>query len=180
MSNSLTVLCPGDLIEVVKVRMSETGRDKASVVLEILEGLPSIGILERAELPELEAIYIAWTESNLLYIGQTKNLRQRFVSHHRMNEFINADARLSWFDLDGVDRLIAEERLIGTSSPAHEGRVTLYLPDDLYLAVQRLAVEDGAKIHHISKNVTTAPTVVKLVELALEILRERSSLINRV
>jgi hypothetical protein len=188
MSNSLTVLCPDDLIEVVKVRMSETGRAKASVVLEMLGGLPSIGILERSKLPELGAIYMAWTENNLLYIGQTKNLRQRFVSHHRMNEFINADARLSWFDLDGVDRLIAEERLIealepdlnGTSSPAHEGRVTLYLPDDLYLAVQRLAVEDGAKIHHISKNVTTAPTVVKLVELALETLHERSSLINRV
>jgi GIY-YIG catalytic domain len=183
MSNSLTFLCPGDLIEVIKVLMSETGRDKTSVVLEMLGGLPSIGILERSKLPESEAVYLAWTENSLLYIGQTKNLRQRFVSHHRMNEFINAEARLSWFDINGDDRLILEESLIealepalnGTTSPAHEGRVTLHVPNDMYLAVQRLAIEDGAKIHHISKNVTMAPTIVKLVELALEILRERPS-----
>ncbi len=181
MSNLSPFKCPDSLIELIKVRMIETGQDRTSVALEILNEMPNISVQDRAKLPESGAIYLVWSANELLYIGQSKNLRQRFVSHHRMNKFRETDSRMSWIDFDGSDRAIVEENLIealkpilnGTHSPAHEGIVSVMIPNELYKAVQQVAIDDGAKIHHISKKVITAPTIVKLVELALSILREK-------
>jgi hypothetical protein len=52
-----------------------------------------------------------------------------------------------------------------------QGKITkldLRIPNDLYAQIESIAIEEGAKIHHISGKPTLSPTVIKLLEEAVE------------
>jgi hypothetical protein len=89
----------------------------------MIKGLQGVDINDRKKLPEVEAIYLVWTKSKLLYIGQTINLQKRFTSHHRLVNFLNAEARVSWFDPLGCDRIEIEGSLIDILAPTMNGEI---------------------------------------------------------
>lgn len=100
----LTVRCPHDILAAISKTMDTTGQNKTTVVVDMLRNsVPSLPIMERAKLPQVPAIYFVITPSNkLLYIGQTKNLFNRWLQHLWYQQFIEADpnSRVVWFSFD--------------------------------------------------------------------------------
>jgi predicted GIY-YIG superfamily endonuclease len=144
----LTVRCPQDLLDGISETMNATGQNKTEVVVDMLRNsVPSLPILERSKLPQVSAIYFVITPSNkLLYIGQTKNLFNRFLQHHRYQQFIetSAECRIAWFEFDESDSVgmpLIEDELITLLDSEYNGAahptdrrgkaVTCYLPEDI-------------------------------------------------
>jgi DNA-binding Xre family transcriptional regulator len=83
----------------------------------MITGMPSMPVADRKIFPEEGVVYIVWGEKKLLYIGQTKNLRKRFLHHHRLIEFLNSDTNVSWFSEEECNRLEVESALIDLLDP---------------------------------------------------------------
>jgi len=69
--------------------------------------LPSLCLTRRSELPETPAIYFAIDSlDQIQYIGRSRNLKQRWHSHHRQFELqaING-IRIAWLQCDDVSLL---------------------------------------------------------------------------
>lgn len=70
-----------------------------------------LAVKERAAFPCQRALYFVFSGERLLYIGATTDLKQRWLSHHRMDQFIEAgNPRVAWiviprrWDLEYVER----------------------------------------------------------------------------
>lgn len=51
-------------------------------------------------------------------------------------------------------------------------RLDIRFPNSMYDRLQKIAIDDGAKIHHISKKAEISPTVLKLIQFALDNLEQ--------
>ena len=47
-------------------------------------------------------------------------------------------------------------------------RLDIRFPKSMYDQLQKIAIDDGAKIHHISKKTEVSPTIIKLIQFALD------------
>jgi hypothetical protein len=153
----LAVRCPQDLIDLIERERDLTGRSKTDVVIERLkQSIPSLPVVDRGNLPPIPAVYLVFTSDNrLLYIGQTRNLNQRWMTHRRYSQFVETDvnSRVAWFafDPDSIESLPSvESELITALDSEYNGTpvkgnraVTCYLPRDLEESLTRYCTENG-------------------------------------
>ncbi|HAG85809.1 MAG TPA: excinuclease ABC C subunit domain-containing protein, partial [Cyanobacteria bacterium UBA12227] len=71
--------------------------------------LPSLPLNERSHLPYCPAVYFVVANNNVLYIGQTANLHDRWLAHHRWGQLkeLNELVRIAWLEC-GEHHLLTE------------------------------------------------------------------------
>jgi predicted GIY-YIG superfamily endonuclease len=69
--------------------------------------LPSLPLSDRFKLPNLPAIYFVISGEQIIYIGQTTSLTRRFLSHHKLKEFIGASPEpcVAWLECNDLSLL---------------------------------------------------------------------------
>lgn len=92
-----------------------------------IDDLPSLAFEQRAMLPEIPALYFVVGIDGIMYIGQTQNLRARWVQHHkaplmRVGHFVIYWQELSHYDPDTTD---AETDAIALFAPKWNNRAVL-------------------------------------------------------
>ncbi|MEH2047521.1 GIY-YIG nuclease family protein [Nostoc sp.] len=171
MSVSLTFRCPDDLAALITSHVEATGQDRTSVVVGMLRSsLPSLLMTEKNNLPEISAVYLVWSSNNLLYIGKTTNLRNRFFQHHRIVQFVEAgtDTRIGWFPV-AVDGLTyVEDSLIELLEPEFNGEAVI----GVKLATFRIEPEKWKAFKSLATNQGTNASAV-LNEFIDKCLAER-------
>ena len=128
MSVSLTFRCPDDLAELIKYQVETTGKDKTSVLVGMLkQSLLALPLEERNNLPTTPAVYLVYQEDKLLYIGKTKNLKSRWLGHHRLVQFVEAGSGvyIAWFPCDEEQLEAMEDAFIELLDPELNGEPLL-------------------------------------------------------
>jgi len=73
--------------------------------------LPSLPPDERRGLPNTAAIYFVLAGDTVLYVGQSRALRQRWLAHHRLKQLnAHGGCRIAWMQVDDVNLLDGIER----------------------------------------------------------------------
>jgi GIY-YIG catalytic domain len=69
--------------------------------------LPSLPLLNRSQLPNLPAIYFVITDEQVIYIGRTSNLRQRWVDHHLLKQKALGEilVKVAWLSCSDINLL---------------------------------------------------------------------------
>lgn len=122
--------------------------------------LPSLKLQERRSLPECAAVYFVLNSSDeILYIGGTVNLAQRWVAHHRWYQLIEMGddgIRLCWLECSEPTLLPEiEASLIKHFQPtlnrttvpvsalsAKSPTLNAILPDDVFEKLLRLSEQE--------------------------------------
>lgn len=68
--------------------------------------LPCLPLAWKHGLPAIPAVYFAISKKQILYVGSTKNLKSRWLKHHRIKE-IKAfnDIKIAWFEAPNISDL---------------------------------------------------------------------------
>jgi hypothetical protein len=77
--------------------------------------LPSLSVKQRNSLPECSAIYFVMNGEDILYIGATINLLQRWNSHHRWEQFSKIQGiKIVWLQCNETDLIFEIEKALIT------------------------------------------------------------------
>jgi hypothetical protein len=120
MTQHIGFRCPEDIIAAIKARTEASGKGRTEVLVEMLRAsMPSMVVSDRSKLPQEAAIYIVWNEEQLLYIGKTDNLRNRFSNHPKLPDFMLAgvESKVSWLPATIENLSAFEHSLIEESEP---------------------------------------------------------------
>lgn len=88
--------------------------------------LPSLALAERKYLPACAALYFVIESETVLYIGRSKNLANRWISHHKLDKLLleESEVRIAWFAVECVESVAAlEDFLIQYIKPALNKRI---------------------------------------------------------
>lgn len=112
-----------------------------------LSNLPSLPLNKKRELPVLEAIYFCVTGQEILYIGQSKNVNQRWRNHHKYYELVTREGvEIYWFECTGI-----KQRLMGERFSFREASPTLiehYKPVFNSSPIRlKIALNDRTRLH---------------------------------
>ncbi len=109
--------------------------------INILE-LPSVTLESREELPDISAIYFAYTNNAPIYIGKAARLAVRWRNHHRLFNLEQlSGVRIAWLAVDRIDLMETERVLISffepelNRSPVHNENKNLSLRSRLQLLI---------------------------------------------
>jgi hypothetical protein len=73
--------------------------------------LPSLAFQHRRDLPTAPVVYFVIGENlDVVYVGQTANLHDRWRSHHRALQMQSGDYRIHWMEVFDEQRRIEIER----------------------------------------------------------------------
>lgn len=73
---------------------------------------------DRRSLPNCSAVYVVRSETQVLYVGSSWTLRQRFVSHHRRDAFLAHNATvIEWQECEDDEIADIERKLVRKLSP---------------------------------------------------------------
>lgn len=79
-------------------------------------------------LPSFAGIYFAMQDDEVLYVGQSKNIRKRWMFHHKYNELLEFESvRIHWIRSDGRPLLQQENEWIQLCNPPLNYRKIVYL-----------------------------------------------------
>jgi GIY-YIG catalytic domain len=94
---------------------------------EDISCLPRVCFHEKQLLPDIAAVYFAVSATEqILYVGETINLRQRWFNHHRSDELTNLQcAWIVWEENRAFDLGIRERFWILSLQPSLNGTWTL-------------------------------------------------------
>lgn len=118
-------------------------------------GLPSKPLAERASFPTCACSYVVKAGDKVLYVGQTQNLRQRWVAHHLLSELAqHKDVRVSWYECrTKYEREFYEQSAIELFKPPYNKAglrrsvmnksVSVLLHSETYQALEKLAGASG-------------------------------------
>lgn len=69
--------------------------------------LPSVPLLERHNLPRCQSIYFVLEDGQVLYIGRTVNLNQRWAVHHILPQLKmrKGEVRIAWLECSVAELL---------------------------------------------------------------------------
>ena len=82
-----------------------------TIVTAEISTLPSLAFEHRQDLPPIPALYFALNnQREIVYIGETENLRTRFKSHHRARQMGVGGYRIHWMEMSDADRRASAER----------------------------------------------------------------------
>lgn len=143
--------------------------------------LPHLPLTDLKQLPARPAVYFALKDEQVLYIGQSVNLQQRWTTHHRWQQLVKTegDIRIAWLECSDISLLTEIERaLIEHFIPPLNGsplpklsRVgatkttpfTFRCPDKVLAAIEERANAQG---------VSKTEAVIRLILLGLQSTQE--------
>lgn len=93
-----------------------------------LRSLPSVSFVERKYLPCSSGIYLVIRKNEVLYIGKSANIRDRWKSHHQ-SSLVEEFDRIAWWELPKESLNEAELRLIERFNPClNINKISVTLP----------------------------------------------------
>lgn len=121
-----------------------------------LSTLPSLPLSDRKQLPAIPCIYFAISSGTVQYIGMSKNLRNRWVNHHRLSR-LSLNSNIAWLKVSDISLMPEienalihwfkpplnngfQEQQIKTNFPTG-GRVSInaYIPENMKQDLEKLA-----------------------------------------
>ena len=71
----------------MKQNISNSIAGLSDISIEWCEGLKQLPIKNRHQLPACPAVYVVCLCDEVLYVGQSRNLKNRWMGHHRLKQF---------------------------------------------------------------------------------------------
>ena len=82
-----------------------------TIITAQISTLPSLAFEYRQDLPPIPALYFALnSQREIVYIGETENLRTRWKSHHRARQMSAGGYRIHWMEMADADQRQSSER----------------------------------------------------------------------
>ena len=144
--------------------------------------LPSLCLSQRKQLPSICAVYFVLYENEVIYVGKSNALMQRWSTHHRLKELnsLSGEVRIAWFIVDNPQFLDQLEKLMiahfkpwmnrsKVKQPSEDGhpgntnkdRVTFHNRVDTRIQIEKLIPSMGKSLSMVVRN---------LVNLGLEVV----------
>ncbi|MEG4121826.1 hypothetical protein QUA43_30695 [Microcoleus sp. N9_B4] len=139
--------------------------------------LPSLSLANRSTLPSCPAVYFVLEGDRVLYVGRSRNLRQRWVIHHRYKQLkAISNIRIAWLECSEPSLLAEiEAAMIRYFLPPLNGsavtspQITLLLDKSLKEKFKRVCSIRGMKmseeiVRFIEKSVRENDDLLALVD----------------
>lgn len=121
--------------------------------------LPSLGFWQRRNLPHCSAIYFVLLDDDVLYVGQAKDLCQRWKAHHLLRHLSEMDkpTRIAWSECDTARLTKLEIELINQYAPRLNGKhrsrrtvtIDIELPESSYNQAKLRCVAEKTTINQV-------------------------------